>query len=181
MTATQAMQITAAVPLAVAGDETAFARIVAAYHGDMLRVAYGICGDRDLAQDAVQAAWLVAWRKLSTLRDADRLRPWLVAVAANEARHVVRRQRAVVEIDLDHERHDPQGPDADDPPGDIRRVDLVNAVQRLKPDERSLLALRYGADLDSSEIGPLLGLSASGVRARLARLMGRLRKELADE
>ena len=60
-------------------------------------------------------------------------------------------------------------------------MDLVNAIQRLKPDERSLLALRYGADLDSSEIGPLLGLSASGVRARLARLMGRLRKELADE
>ena len=128
MTATQAMQITAAVPLAAAGDETAFARIVAAYHGDMLRVAYGICGDRDLAQDAVQAAWLVAWRKLSTLRDADRLRPWLVAVAANEARHVMRRQRAVVEIDLDHERHALPGPDADDPLGDIRRVDLVNAV-----------------------------------------------------
>jgi len=38
---------------AVAGDEVAFARIVAAYHGDMLRVAYGICGEQGLAQDVV--------------------------------------------------------------------------------------------------------------------------------
>ena len=45
---------------AVAGDEVAFARIVAAHHADMVRVAYGICGEQDLAQDAVQAAWLIA-------------------------------------------------------------------------------------------------------------------------
>jgi len=69
---------------------------------------------------------------------------------------------------------------APDPSDEIRRLDLVNALRRLKPDERSLIAMRYGAELDSSEIGPLLGISASGVRARLFRIMGRLRKELDD-
>jgi RNA polymerase sigma-70 factor (ECF subfamily) len=169
--------MTVALQQAVAGDEAAFARIVAAYHADMVHVAYGVCGEPDLALDAVQAAWLIAWRKLRTVREPDHLRSWLVAVAANEARHVVRRRhrRQVVELMLD-----PSDVDAADPADEIRRVDLVNALRRLKPDERSLIAMRYGAELDSSEIGPLLGISASGVRARLARIMGRLRKELDD-
>jgi len=68
----------AALQQAVAGDEAAFTRIVAAYHADMVRVAYGICGEPDLALDAVQAAWLIAWRKLRTVREPDHLRSWLV-------------------------------------------------------------------------------------------------------
>ena len=177
LTATESAveSMTVVLQQARAGDEIAFTRIVGAYHGDMVRVAYGICGERDLALDAVQAAWIIAWRKLRTVREPERLRSWLVAVAANEARHVVRRQgrRRLVELAADPPAHD-----AADPADEIRRVDLVNALQRLKPEERSLIALRYGADLDSTQIGPLLGISASGVRARLARLMGRLRKEL---
>ena len=163
---------------AAAGDEVAFARIVAAYHGDLVRVAYGICGERDLALDAVQAAWLIAWRKLRNVREPDRLRSWLVAVAANEARHIVRRRGRRRLLELAAPAVGRQHPD---PTEAISRVDLVNALQHLKPEERSLIALRYGADLDSTEIGPLLGLTPSGVRARLARLMARLRKELGDD
>ena len=164
---------------AVAGDETAFARIVATYHADMVRVAYGICGEPDLALDAVQAAWLIAWRKLRTVREPDHLRSWLVAVAANEARHVVRRQHrgSVVEIELALDPPDADTPDAAD---GIRRLDLVNALSRLKTEERTLIAMRYGAELDSTEIASLLGISPSGVRARLSRMMARLRKELDD-
>jgi RNA polymerase sigma-70 factor, ECF subfamily len=175
LTTTGAM--TTALQQAVAGDEAAFARIVAAYHADMVRVAYGICDDPDMAVDAVQTAWLIAWRKLRSVREPDHLRSWLVAVAANEARHLVRRRGPgrVVEILID-----PADPDAVDSPAEIRRLDLVNALRRLKPEERSLVALRYGAGLDSAEIGPLLGISASGVRARLMRVIGRLRKELDD-
>lgn len=61
-----------------AGDAVAFTRIVAAYHGDMTRVAYVVSGgDQDIADDAVQTAWSVAWRKLGSLRDPDRLKPGL--------------------------------------------------------------------------------------------------------
>ncbi|MGZ6260557.1 MAG: RNA polymerase sigma factor, partial [Candidatus Limnocylindrales bacterium] len=49
---------------AAAGDVDALARIVGLHHDDMARVCYVICGDQDLAQDAVQAAWPIAWRKL---------------------------------------------------------------------------------------------------------------------
>src|SRR5512135_3124814 len=90
------------VELAGAGDEAAFAQLVATYHADMARVAFVACGDRSLAEDAVQSAWLVAWRKLRSLRDAARVRPWLLAVTANEARQLVRRRHGpVVEIAVD--------------------------------------------------------------------------------
>ncbi len=58
---------------AAAGDATALARIVAAHHDEMARVCFVICGDQDLAQDAVQAAWPIAWRKLGSLRDPEHL------------------------------------------------------------------------------------------------------------
>ena len=87
---------------AAAGDIDALARIVSAHHDDMARLAFVICGDQDLAQDAVQAAWPVAWRKLGTLRDPASLRPWLMSVAANEARQLIRHKRRhpVVQIEV---------------------------------------------------------------------------------
>src|SRR5215210_6403446 len=89
-----------AVALAVAGDEMAFARIIRAHHDDMTRVCFVICGDLDVADEAVQAAWPIVWRKLGSLRDPGRLRPWLVSIAANEARQLVRRRRRRTIVEL---------------------------------------------------------------------------------
>lgn len=169
---------TSAIREAAAGDAVAFARIVDAYHADMVRVAYVVSGgSQELADDAVQAAWAVAWRKLGGLRDPARLKSWLVSVAANEARQLCRRQRrrAVVELDLGT-----PDPGVADPADHVDDVDLHSALDRLSADERALLALRYEAGLDSAEIGALAGRPASTIRWRLARLITRLRKELAD-
>jgi RNA polymerase sigma-70 factor, ECF subfamily len=165
----------ATVEKAAAGDEVAFARIVATYRAEMVRVAYVVSGDWDLAQDAAQAALWNAWRKLPSLRDPASLRPWLMSVAANEARAIVRRERRhpVVELDVAGERA------AGNAPADgIDQIDLANAIRRLAPEDRALVALRYVADLDSCEIGLVTGRSASGVRTRLARVLDRLRKDL---
>ena len=166
----------AAIAPAVAGDEAAFARIIATYHADLMRVAFVVCGDNELAGDAVQAAWTIAWRKLGSLRDPERLRPWLVAVAANEARQLLRREhrRAVNELRVE----EPCPPLSRDPAGVIDRIDLVNALGCLDPTDRALLAMRYVVGLDATEIGAATGRSPSGTRARLARLLRRVRKEL---
>jgi RNA polymerase sigma factor (sigma-70 family) len=166
------------VAAAAAGDAMAFARIVRAHHDDMVRVCQVICGDPDLAQDAAQAAWPIALRKLSTLRDPDRLRPWLVTVAANEARQLLRRQRRdrVVPIDVADIHSDVADPASH--PGD---ADLLAAIRLLPADERALLAMRYVAGFDATEIGRAIGMSPSGVRTRLSRLVTRLRKELGDD
>lgn len=169
--------IASTVQLAAAGDEIAFARIVAAHRAEMVRVAFVVGGDWDLAQDAAQAALWIAWRKLPSLRDPDRLRPWLLSVVANEARAIVRHQHRhpVVELTITMD-----GQSDDDPGDEIAQVDLANALHRLDPEDRALVALRYLADLDSSEIAGLTGRSASGVRTRLARVLDRLHQELDD-
>ena len=167
-----------AVALAASGDEVAFARIVRAYHDDMTRVCFVICGDLDVADEAVQTAWPIVWRKVGSLRDPGRLRPWLVSIAANEARLLIRRRRrrTVVELAV----ADATAPDVD-PAGRVADIDLANALARLDPDDRALLALRYVAGFDSTELALATGRSASGTRARLARLLTRLRTELSDD
>jgi len=176
-TATHAATGAELIELAASGDSAAFTEIVRQHHVDMLKVCLAIAGDSTVAEEAVQAAWALAWRRLPSLRDGDRLRSWLVSIAANQARDALRRQRRrpVVELDVAEAIEGSRDPGAN--PGDI---DLRNAMRRLDPTDRALVALRYVAGLDSFELGRALGMSASGTRARLARILDRLRMELGD-
>ena len=174
--------IRAAVARAATGDEVAFARIVAAHHDDMARVAFVVCGDVELAQEAVQAAWQKAWAKLGSIRDADRLRPWLVSIAANEAKQLLRSRHRRWLRETVIEDDQPVAPRAGaDPESRAAILDLANALAGLEPDDRTLIALRYAAGLTSDEIGRAIGMTGGGVRARLARLLTRLREELHDD
>jgi RNA polymerase sigma factor (sigma-70 family) len=175
-------EIPQVVTAAASGDEAAFARIVAAHDGDMARVAYLVCGDVDLAHEAVQAAWSIAWRRIGSLRDHDRLRAWLVTIAANETRQLLRRRRrrSIVEISADSLEdggavfstgtHAPDG-----------QLDLLAALARLPIEDRAIVAMRYALGMTSAEIAGATGRSAPGVRSRLARALERLRKDLGDD
>lgn len=167
-----------AIALAVAGDEAAFSRIIRAHHDPMTRVSYLICGDLDTADEAVQAAWHIAWRRLGSLHEPDRLRSWLVSIAANETRQLIRRQRRRSVVELAIADRSATGVD---PAARVGDLDLANALARLHPDDRALLALRYVAGFDSTELARATGRSAAGTRARLARLLKRLRTELGDD
>lgn len=162
---------------AIAGDEVAFARIVAAHHDDMARIAFFVCGDLDIAEEAEQAAWAVAYRGLKDLRDPDRLRPWLMSVAANEARQIARsqRRRRVRELAVD------AGPTRLGDPDRAAVIDLGIAMALLEAKDRAILGLRFIGGFESAEIGLAIGMSASGVRVRIHRLLERLRKELGDD
>jgi RNA polymerase sigma-70 factor (ECF subfamily) len=150
-------------------DHARFHALVARYHAELLRVCYVILGDAQLAEDAAQSAWVKAWRKRHQLRDEGKIRPWLLAVAANEARQLSRRlRRARQTVPLGG-----YGGDADP-----RLTDLATALSRLSPEDRRLIGLRYVAELTSGEIGASLGVSAGAVRHRLMRLLVRLKKEL---
>lgn len=172
-----AESIHAVVRSAAAGDEMAFARLVDEHHASMARVAYVICGDPESTHDATQAAWEIAWRRLGSVRNAARIRAWLVAIAANEARKIAQKSRRVRWVDLDP---DARASSAGEPV-EAAVVDLAAVLRSLKPDERSLLAMRFAAGLEASEIATQLGISASGVRSRLWRLLDRLREDLALE
>jgi len=164
---------------AAAGDTAAFSWIVSHHHEDMRRVCLVVAGDEQIAEEAVAAAWSIAWRKLASLRDPVRLRPWLVSVAVNEARQLLRarRRRAVVEIAVTQAGRHPSG---GEPELEIDSIDLRNALARLAPHDRALLAMRYLAGFDATELAFATGRSPSGTRARLGRLLHRLEKELGD-
>jgi RNA polymerase sigma-70 factor (ECF subfamily) len=158
---------------AISGDERAFAEVISTFHPDLARVTYAITGDHATAEEAEQSAWAIAWRHLPGLRDRSRRRSWLVAIAANEARRLVRgaARRRVRELvvaapasvaDRDH----------------AALVDLGNALTRLDPTDRALLVLRIVSGFDAAETGRALGLSPGAVRVRQHRLLARLREEL---
>jgi RNA polymerase sigma-70 factor (ECF subfamily) len=161
------------------GDEAALARIIEAHHADMTRVCFVVCGDIDTAKEAVQAAWAIAWRKLGSLHDVAQLRPWLVSIAVNEARQIVRRDRRRRIVEVAAVDEEPVG--GGDPAARAGDLDLANVLSGLDPEDRALLALRYVAGFNSFELGRAVGKSASWTRVRLARLLGRLRSELGDE
>ena len=160
---------------AASGDKAAFARLVAQYQAQMSRVAFVICGDADATHDAVQNAWSLAWRRLGSLRDPQQVGPWLIAIAANQAREGIRTNRRRRVLDVSESMATRATPD---PAALIDVVDLQRALATLSPDDRRLVALRYVAGFDLTEIARQTGISASGVRTRLARILERLRLEI---
>lgn len=167
---------------AVTGDELAFERLVAAYHDDMARVAFVVCHDSHMAQEAAHAAWPIAWQKLSSIRDPSKVRPWLLAIAANEARGLARRRgrQTLREIPADRLSEAPRAASPEDPADRVEALDLANALARLSLDDRAIVGMRYTAGLSAAEIGSAIGMSERGVRARLTRVLARLREDLGD-
>ena len=176
MTSTVDQDLIQVITSAVAGDDVPFARIVAAHEAEMHRICVAVCGDQATAADAVQSAWAIAWRKLDSIRQPDRLRPWLVAIAVNETRQLMRKRRRRAQVEVAVEARDRSG--GVDPATGIDSLDLDRALLRLDPDDRALLAMRYVAGFDSNELAIATGLSPSGTRSRLERLLARLCKEL---
>jgi len=157
---------------AVGGDAAAFADLVSEHETELVRLCFVITGDAQLAAEAVQNAWQHAWQRRSQLRNVDRFRTWIVAIAANDARMVMRheRRRETQERSLDEARLTNEAPSSD--------TNLADAMATLSPTDRQLLALRYVAGYNSGEIGKVLGLTGSGARTRLAKAIANLRKEL---
>lgn len=165
---------------AQSGEREAFAALVERHHQDLVRIAYAITGDIDAARDAGQTAWIKAWQRLPQVREPERLRSWLIAIVANEARQRVRadrrrRVREIVPLVAGEENMSPTTLSS------AERMDLAHVLAGLSPDDRQLLAMRYLAGLTAEEIGHALGLSGSGVRTRLSRLIAQLREELGNE
>jgi RNA polymerase sigma factor (sigma-70 family) len=177
-TGTADHELRQALASAVAGDDVTFSRIVAAHHGEMHRVCAFICREQAMAEDAVQAAWLIAWQKLDSIRDPDRLRPWLMAIAVNEAKQLLRKRRRRSEVEFAASATGEAG--SIDPATGLDSMGVRDAMAKLDPDDRALLAMRYVAGFDATELSSVTGLSPPGTRSRLARLLARLRQDLSD-
>src|SRR5258706_15902175 len=108
-------------------------------------LAVGILADRSLAEDAVQDAALLAWRKLPALRDRSNLRSWFLAIVANRCRTMRRRRwwSVLRMADL------PEGAQAQRGPEDrvVQTLDIDRTMRRLGLDDRLALYLRFYEDM----------------------------------
>ena len=150
-------------------DARAFREIVLRYSSLMRAYAARLLGSQSEADDVVQNAFIVAWRKLDSLRDPGALRPWLMRVVSHEATAVLRQRRQQVSLDDAHDAPAP-GPGPD-------RVAISNAqfaalsvaLDALPAQQRECWLLREMAGLSYDDIAQELGTSASTVRGQLAR------------
>jgi RNA polymerase sigma-70 factor (ECF subfamily) len=167
------------------GDLAAYEELVRRYEQVAFRAAYLVCGDADEARDAAQEGFLRAWRALAGFRSGAEPRPWLMRIVANAARNRRRGsgRRAHLAMRIAQDR--PSDGAAPSPEVAVlateRRERLLAAVNQLSEDDRTVLGLRWFADLGEAEIAAALGVPRGTVKSRLSRAMGRLRLQLGQE
>ena len=172
----------ALVARAAAGDHDAYAALVRPHEHVAYRVAVSITGWNADAQEAVQNAYVKAYRSLRRFRRDAAFKPWLLGIVVNEARNVRRSE-------LRHERlaeraaeqRDPAAPGADETVLAREEIAIVlDALTRLSEPDRLVVALRYFAQLPDAEAAALAGISTGAYRVRLVRARRRLDALLED-
>lgn len=143
----------------------------------LVRLAGLITRDAEQAQDAVQAALERAWRKRDSVRDVASLRSWLDRIVAREA---IRQTRGGLLATL--LRRNPEGwaELAAPLPEPAETAVLRDALGRLSPDHRAVIALHLHAGYSVDETAQLLGVPFDTVRSRLRAARERLRREMAE-
>src|SRR4029077_20027703 len=154
-----------------------FAGLYERTYQPVYRTVLGICGDPAMAADLTQDAFVAAYRQQATFRGDVPIEAWLHRIAVNTALTGLRRRRVRWSEPLDPLRHD-RTADAVDrgDPGDI--VDVQRALQRLVPEQRAAVVLRYFHDFDYATIAEIMGTSQGNVGSMLSRALGRLRRDL---
>lgn len=159
-----------------AGDRLAFETLLQPLISPAYRLALVMVRDPSQAEDCVQEAALRAWRARGQLRGgAEQLRPWFLAIVTNECRSWLRGRWARVL------RHDlPPLATVSGPTEDslAQSEDLRRALRSLRPDERAVLLLRYGLDLEVEAVAAALGVRRGAARSRIHRALRRLRPHL---
>jgi RNA polymerase sigma-70 factor (ECF subfamily) len=141
------------------------------------RLAVGILADPALAEDAVQEAALLAWRRLPSLRDQANLRGWFLAIVANQCRSM-RRRRWWSVLRLGHVGEDAGGADTGAEERTVRSIDLDRGLQRLGVQDRLALYLRFYEDMTYEEVARVMGVSMGAARSRIHRATRRLGREV---
>jgi len=165
------------------GDDRAFGELVTRYQALAARVARLVAPGSDV-EDAVQEAFVKAWYAMPRFRSGSSFRPWICRIVANEARNRVRSARRRDALVL-REAATGDAPTAPTPEGEALARDdaesLVRALNRLRPDDRLVIAYRWLIDLSEAEMADALDVPAGTVKSRLSRAMTKLRTELAAE
>ncbi|MFD7612433.1 RNA polymerase sigma factor [Streptomyces sp. NPDC059828] len=163
------------------GDDEAFAVLVRRHSVPLLALAHHLLGNTADAEDAVQEAFLSAWRRLPEFRGDAAFRTWMYRIVTNRCLKIMRRRTAAVPLDAVPEPANgnvASGPERAAESGAATAA-LARALNKLNPDQRVCWVLRELHGLHYDEIAHVVGASEQTVRGRLFRARRSLTKEMA--
>jgi len=170
--------------------ETAFEAVMRQHNGRLFRVARAILKDDTEAEDALQDAYLEAYRHLGEFRGDAQLSTWLTRIVVNQSLMRLRRQkreRVVVPFDGPEEREEVDVADENaEPPSsaamraEVRRL-LERRIDELPIAFRTVFVMREVEDMTVDETAECLGIPPATVRTRLFRARSLLRTALARD
>jgi RNA polymerase sigma-70 factor (ECF subfamily) len=159
------------------GDQRAFAAVIRLYDRDLRAVAYRVLGDRDRMDDALQEAYLSAFRALPRFRGDSALATWLFRIVYNASLDELKRQRNVVPLERIRDRPDPRPGIAETLPVRDR---LEEALTHLAPPDRAAVLLVDAYGFDYGDTAEILGVPEGTVGSRLNRARTTLRAALDE-
>jgi RNA polymerase sigma-70 factor, ECF subfamily len=176
------------------GDKHAFELLMRRHNQILYRTARSILKDDAEAEDAVQEAWLLAYRGMSGFRGDAKLSTWLVRIVVNEAiSHGRKRSRGAEVIQLSGEPQEdreaaeenvsqtlPEQPEHAVRRAQTRRL-LESKIDELPDAFRTVFVLRALEELSVEESAVALGIPEATVRSRFFRARGLLREALSKE
>jgi RNA polymerase sigma-70 factor (ECF subfamily) len=155
------------------GEPGAADRLLAQAWPHAFRIARSILHDEGLAEDAAQEACAIVYGSVTRLRSAFAFRVWFYRIAVREAMRLDRK-RALLAVFA------PEPAACADPHESIDRLDVQRALGRLPRAERAAVVLHYYAEMNSREIGAVLGVPGATVRFHLVRARRRLETMLGE-
>jgi RNA polymerase sigma-70 factor (ECF subfamily) len=174
-----------------AGDEAAYAELVAGHQRMVVQLAVNLLGDREEALDLSQEVFLRVFRMIHQFRGQSSLRTWIYRIAVNQARNrhrFWRRRRRGDQVSLDAHvaTHGDQMSGVEPWPDRVLArkelaVRLQTALERLPFDQRTAIVLREVDGLSYGEIAYSLGVAIGTVKSRLTRARQSLRLALNQE
>jgi RNA polymerase sigma factor (sigma-70 family) len=168
----------AALAVAATRDPAAFAAIYDRYSDRLHDFCLGMLRDRDAAADCVQDTFTTAATRLSQLREPDKLRPWLYAIARHEALRRIRSRRREEPIDELPDRASPEhGPEELAARNELAEL-VTQAAGGVSDRDRAVLDLHYRHGLDGPELADALGVSATNANTLVSRLSTTLERSL---
>jgi RNA polymerase sigma-70 factor (ECF subfamily) len=168
------------------GDPAAFGELVLRHQDRAFNLAFRLTGSREDAADAVQEAFLKAYRGIQSFRRQSSFYTWLFRIVVNEVRSR-RRSGAARRPSFSLDAADGPGLRADGPdPSEQaslaeRRQIVEEALQSLEFDQRAIIALRDIEGRDYAEIAQVLGCPQGTVKSRLHRARMALKDALAPK
>lgn len=161
------------------GDRGAFAALVARHERAVWATAWRTLRDDHAAADAMQEAFLQAFRRLGDLRQPEQFGVWLLRIARRESIRLARRRASDPSRPLDESRGDELGNHDRGEEAATRlsadAEDLLTAVARLPEHERLVVVLRYLDGLSVAEVAKALGRPVGTVTKQLSRAIERLK------